>query len=151
MKHGQVHKRKHDKWNACTYICMKKKRRKDGKQENETMKRTKLRKWNAWMHVNETWHYENSKLIYGQVWNSENGMYESVQMKCEMDENMKLTYGKEWKYDKYTYEIRKSGKLKGGNVAKWYSDMWNVDKWHVGKWIMTRWEMRNEKLKMKNE
>ena len=44
MKHGQVHKRKHDKWNACTYICMKKKRRKDGKQENETMKHTKLRK-----------------------------------------------------------------------------------------------------------
>ena len=47
MKHGQVHKRKHDKWNACTYICMKKKRRKDGKQENESMKHTKLRKWNA--------------------------------------------------------------------------------------------------------
>ena len=94
MKHGQVHKRKHDKWNACTYICMKKKRMKDGKQENESMKHTKLRKWNAWMHVNETWHYENSKLIYGQVWNSENEMYESVQMKCEMNENMKLTYGK---------------------------------------------------------
>ena len=44
MKHGQVHKRKHDKWNACTYICMKKKRRKDGKHENEPMKRPKLRK-----------------------------------------------------------------------------------------------------------
>ena len=44
MKHGQVHKRKHDEWNAYTYICMKKKRRKDGKQENESMTHTKLRK-----------------------------------------------------------------------------------------------------------
>ena len=44
MKHGQVHKRKHDKLNACTHICMKKKRRKVGKQENEPMKHTKLRK-----------------------------------------------------------------------------------------------------------
>ena len=44
MKHGQVHKRKHGKWNACTYICMKKKRREGGKQENETMKHAKLRK-----------------------------------------------------------------------------------------------------------
>ena len=139
MKHGQVHKRKHDKWNACTYICMKKKCMKDGKQENESLKHTKLRKWNVWMHVNETWHYENSKLIYGQVWNNENEMYESVQMKCEMNEHMKLTYGKAWKYEKDTYESRKSGKLKGGNVAKWYIETWYVDKWHGEKWKMTRW------------
>ena len=44
MKHGQEHKRKPDKGNACTYICMKKKRRKDGNQENESMTHTKLRK-----------------------------------------------------------------------------------------------------------
>ena len=69
-------------------------KKEDGKHENESMEHTKLRKWNAWMHVNETWHYENSKLLYGQVWNNENEMYESVQMKCEMNEHMKLTYGK---------------------------------------------------------
>ena len=44
MKHGQVYKREHDKWNACTYNCMKKKRRKYGKRENESMKHAKLRK-----------------------------------------------------------------------------------------------------------
>ena len=44
MKYRNVHKRKRDKWNTCKRNCMKKKRRKDGKQENESMKHTKLRK-----------------------------------------------------------------------------------------------------------
>ena len=77
------------------------------------MKHTELRKWNAWMHVNDTWHYENSKLIYGQVWNNENEMYESVQMKCEMNENMKLTYGKVWKYVNIHMKVGKAENWKG--------------------------------------